>query len=501
MKYSYLLLLLCLFAKNVWAQNDDYFEDVDIRGAQKAQIESLWSLSGNMSEWKGVVYDNRNGWQAKKLDAKVSSIKIPPKTTIKKRTNSDFKKNSSRLTSTVRSNFRHGSSYYKNSLLEINRQNAAIREAERKRQRVENQVMQAVQYNAMMSAYRASDNQRIVEKIVNLNQVHAMDYANVPQGTAGPKPKTLSNQGLVDLLKSEEETTLDIEVEFIEPDENRENKRSVSIGQDDCYIDLFDDGGYNQEELKLWEQALSSDEPLVLPDASKKTQQYKADLLIEKGWLDLDSFNITTLPDMGCVALIGDSILLLDNDSLPFLKWSVESNICQVISCGTKTIGKRHNQIVEIKEDGLELFCELEDEDFNIYPETDSTFIICASIIDLFIVTRMNVSTKKYDELIRTQDTIRKVVSNGTITLALMEDRIIDFTESPKLFYLSLEKINDLCMCKEGLLVATDKKVFLLMSPQETCVFTDEGASRLWCDGTDIYLIDNKGDLIRYSKK
>ena len=56
-------------------------------------------------------------------------------------------------------------------------------------------------------------------------------------------------------------------------------------------------------------------------------------------------------------------------------------------------------------------------------------------------------------------------------------------------------------MCREGLLVATDKDITLLRAKDDIALFSKEGAQRLWCDGEDIYMLDKKGNFYRYSKK
>jgi hypothetical protein len=117
------------------------------------------------------------------------------------------------------------------------------------------------------------------------------------------------------------------------------------------------------------------------------------------------------------------------------------------------------------------------------------------------MVTRIHANTLHYDELLRTPSDIRKVVSNGMVTLVLIDDRIIDISHQPTLFYTGKTTINDLCMTNEGILFATNEKVVLLKSPEVSYVFADEGSSNLWCDGSDIYLINTQGELIRYSKE
>ncbi|MBO7067554.1 MAG: hypothetical protein J6W52_02580 [Bacteroidaceae bacterium] len=507
MRFKYIFLLsLCLIPNLVWAQ---YEEDEDeeaekerilndpasAAAGRKAQLESAWSLSDPDFKFKEAYRHEDGAWDTREINAQVRPISVPKSSSMKKKS-SKYKVGTHVITNPKFMQMR------RKQIIQGQKERARQEEI-RKQQQALNRIQQGVQYNASMSNYRIQNTQRLIDRIEKLEQVNAVDFANVPQGTAGAKPNTLSNKQMANLLKPKKEEKGSITVLFIEPNTERENHQNVSLMQNKK-LNLYDDGGYDQKELDLWKDAFFSEKPIVQPCSTatlNEVQQYEATILIENNFLNLDSFNITTLPDMGCIALIGDSILLLDNDSLTFLKWSVPSDVSQVIACGDRTIGKRYNQIVEIKKDGLGIICELDNEEFNIYAESDSTFILCASVVDLYVVTRVNINTGTYDELLRTPTIIRKVVSNGKIILTLLKKRIIDITESPKLFYLSETRINDLCMCNEGLLLATDENVLLLKSPTEILTFTKEGAKKIWCDGTDIYLINKKGDLIRYSKK
>ena len=499
-------LLLCLIPNMVWAQYESEHEAIandpySTGRARKAQVESLWSLSDPNFNFKRV--DDKGGWHTEEVNGRPRSINTPRSAAVPRQVSK--KRSSGSQTGThveVNPNFMKKRRQQIQEAQERAAEEQRRREAERRRIRAANKIKQANLYNAAMSSYRMQNNQGVMESIARLDQIHAVDYANVPQGDAGLKLNTLSGKDMADMLKDKEESG-DIEIVWLASNEERPNKQNVSIGQEEPekHLNLYDDGGYNLNSLNLWEKALLSETPVVRYTTLVRTTQWEKTLLIESEWLNLDSFNITTLPDMGCVALLGDSILLLDNDSLTILKWNVEANVTQVITCGDRVFGKRNNQIVEIKEDDLEVFCELDNDEFSIYQETDSTLVIGAEVFDLFVVTRININTLTYDELLRTPTTIRKVVSNGTVVFVLLKKRIMEISLTPQLFYHSDTRINDICMCRDGLLLATDKVVLLLKSPKEVFTFADEGASHLWCDGTDIYMINLRGDLLRYSKK
>ena len=515
MKYK-LLILSLLFSCNLFAQlgnetSNEEEKDQIARGdnAMNAQRESAWSLSSSNFDWKAPMQVNGR-WEAVSLPSRNVNISVPSATT---RRRSSYTQSQVKAYKKAKRAQEHND-WVDRRNAEIEAANeAARRRAEEHKRRIEEENRRDRErgyreYYARMSGYHqtnaARDRWMATEGVRHLKEdYHAIDMAQIPQRQVTPKMESMSGKELARLLKPQEENVSEgnLTVTFVDGNETRENKRNVTIQRDNKYIDMFDDGGYDQDKVSQWNMANRSESSIIQSSIKQQIiQGYSCTLLIEKERLNLDRLNITTMPNMGCVALIGDSVLLLDNDSLPFLKWSVESNVSQVITCGARTFGKQDFKIVEIKNNGLSVVCELESDDFCIYPETDSTFVLCSEVFDLSIVARINVLRMTYDELLRIPSSIRKIVSNGTVTLALLDNRIIDISKSPALFYHSKARINDICMCADGLLLATDEMVLLLKSPIETLTFTDEGATRLWCDGADIYLINKKGNLLRYSK-
>jgi len=516
-KHHLTILLLLIGSSNLFAQLGNETSDEEEKdriaigdNAMNAQRESAWSLSSSNFDWKAPMQVNGR-WEAVSLPSRNFNITVPS-TSSRQRTG--YTQSQIKAYKRAKRVEEHNA-WVERRNAEIEAANeAARRRTEERKRRIEEENRRdrergLMEYYARTASYHqanaARDHWMATEGVRHLREdFHAIDMAQIPQGQFTPKMEGMSGKELANLINTNENSTIEgnITVTFVESNESRDNKRSVAINKENNFIDLFDDGGYNQNEAFRWNEALQFDNPLIKPSSNwKAVQGYTKTLLIEKGQLNLNNFNITSLPNMGCVALIGDSILLLDNDSLPFLQWKVESNISEVVVCGARTFGKQDYKIVEIKDDSLIVVCEFESDEFNIYSETDNTLLICAKIFDLNIVTRINVEEMKYDELLRTTSSIRKVVSNGKAVFALLKDRIIEISKHPTLFYFSKNGINDICMCPDGLLLATDETIVLLKSSNETFSFDKNGATRLWCDGTDIYVIDTKGNLIRYSKK
>lgn len=527
MKWNLVLLYLVIGCCNVFAQyDDDSFNYIDEEekdrtlnqengsSARKAQIESIWSLSSSNFDWKMPERQRNGQWKAVSVPNQKINITIPQKKSIQKQSPAKARKNPQKEGRFDYSVSPEGLKFKQSVRKQKEEAAKKAREAEIERKRKEKlknlQDMQKglERYYARTAKFHqekaARDQWMATEGVRRLQEdYHAIDMASVPQKQVVSPTVVTSGKDLAKLLDGEDEGLEEfgeIEIVFKERDSERENKQGVGI-DNSKYVDLYDEGGYNKDQLDMWNGALWSEEPVVKQVNERRCTEYESIRLLEKDVIDLKVFNITTLPDLGCVILYGDSVVLLDNDSLPVLRWGIEENISQVIACGSRTIGKQSQKIVEITEKGVFTICYFDNEEYNIYPETDSTFLVCLHMLDLFIVTRVHANTLHYDELLRTPSVIRKVVSNGTVTIVLTDDRMIDISHQPTLFYSGETTINDLCMTNEGILFATNEKVILLKSPEVSYVFADEGASNLWCDGSDIYLINTQGELIRYSKK
>lgn len=354
---------------------------------------------------------------------------------------------------------------------------------------------------ARFHAYNAArDKWMATEGVKQLENIHASELANAPIENRENKLNLMSGNDMADLLKDNKGLTVEIVV--VKRDKKRENKNNVDIGNANKAIDLFDGGGYDETSKDLWEYSMTSKEPYItLPEKIKTDKEYEKTLLFKKSQLNLEGMFITTLPGMGCAALLGDSLILLDNNELPLIEWGKNLDVTEVVPCGPRTFAKQGNKIIEIRPEKVIDLATFDTEDFSIFNETDSTIIVCAYVMDMTIVTRFNVERKKYDEVLRITQPLEKICANGNAVFALNGNNIIDIDPSPTLFYRGKESINDLCMCLDGLLVATDKDVTLLKSKDDIIKFSKDGAQRLWCDGEDIYLLDIKGNFYRYSKK
>lgn len=474
-------------------------------GNPLSQDWSGWSINPHKYQWNIPIPDYSS--TAQRQGGLVFS-NDPQPTTESKNYYKREKEARDRITQNQINNLNKGNANFQENVARM-QHNAEIRKqrieaenaADRERGRRE-YYMRTAGFHAHNAAL---DQWMATEGVRQLESVHAMNMASVPKAKREDKLNLKDGNELADMLKDKEQG-ITIKVVVVERDIERKNKSGVALYQQKngraAVIDLYDGGGYDETNSDLWQYSVSdADAYITLPPKVKTTKDYEKTLLFKKTQLDLEGLYLTTLPGMGCVALMGDSFALLDNDKLAILEWGKGLDVTEVATCGARTFAKQQDKIIEIKRDGTAELAAFKTENFSIYPETDTTLIVCAYALDMTIVIRFNVERMKYDEILRITQPIEKICANGKVVFALNGNRIVDIDPSPVLFFQAKEKINDIAMCHEGLLVATDKDVTLLRAKDDIAFFSKEGAQRLWCDGEDIYLLDKKGNFYRYSKK
>lgn len=386
------------------------------------------------------------------------------------------------------------------------------RRAEEKRRKIEEQNRKDRErghreYQQQMGGFHAAlaerDAYMATEGMAKLRNMHPMDMASIPEAKREDKLNMMSGSDMANLLKDKKEEKKDITITVVIRKRNLQREKTSDFAIEDAStaIDMYDGGGYNFEDEDSWDREMTSIYPTItLPQKMAQVNDYTKLVLFKKSQLDISQHDLATLPGMGCVILMGDSLLLLDDNELPILNWGLHRNVEEVTVCGSRTFAKIDNKIVEITPGSTTDVLTLETEDFHLYPESERSLVVKAVVGSLTIVARVNVENKKYDEILRVPQQMQKIEANSKVVLALSGSKIIDITGDPDLFYSAPSPINDMVMCEEGLLVASDKNILLLKSPEDVSIFCKEGAKRLWYDGDDIYAQDLKDNLVRYSK-
>ena len=157
---------------------------------------------------------------------------------------------------------------------------------------------------------------------------------------------------------------------------------------------------------------------------------------------------------------------------------------------------------MELKEWGAELFMELCQENFNLFPHTDSTFFLVANEYELAIVNDVNINNHSYDELVKVPIVLTKIISNGDMTLISTPYEIIHYVDSGnlQLFWRSDAVINDMCFSSDGILIATDEAIFMCESEENSYVYWQGGAENVYATQDCVYARTEKG-MICITKK
>ncbi len=468
--------------------------------AANAAQESLWSLSSSDMKWTMPEFSSTNGWQAVSV----------PQTNINVTVNTHQKQyNSAPKKSTGQTIFEKNAASHSAQTdravagmkrLQAWREEAARRAEEERRRKAEEdrRDFEAGYANHKMStaAYYsnkyAQDSWLHTEGVRRLENVDPLERANIPTEKAKQNIKTKSGSQLADMLKQQ----TGIEVVIVTVDDSK-RKSNVIINSPEARIDLFDNMRTSSEDENQWLTTLTESNPDVRI-SDKKCYAHNKELLSLGGSIPLDSLNINVLPWSGCIVYMDDSIMYLDSKRGQTL-CQPTCSVIDITLCGNRLFGKSKNQIVEIIGNNTIPLCTFSTEDFRIIPDSDTSILIHSNILWISTLLRFNIEKKSYSELARTEIPIRKVVSNGSIVIALIDDFIMRIDSEPKLIYCSTSHINDICMSLEGLLVATNKNMMLLSNQEEACIFAADKATKVFCDYEDIYAITTDNNLIKFN--
>ena len=282
------------------------------------------------------------------------------------------------------------------------------------------------QANAMRDEWMRTEGVRRLKE-----DYRAIDMADIPEQVASPssqqKMDVMSGKDMANLLRGKKTSEGEITIEFVE-DSRRKDKHDVAITNESHFVELYDDGGYNQSAADQWEQAINSDQAIIGRASTKDiSNKYKRTVLITKDELDLSGVYITILPSHGCVGLVNEKIILLESKSLSPISLKNNDSVEQIATCGNKIYGKQTFSVLDITDEKTSELLNLETDDFTIYSESNKTFIICAKFFGISIITRINTESMKYDELLRLKTPIEGITANEKNLLVLSDNNIIQF--------------------------------------------------------------------------
>ena len=485
------------------AQEDDkdrINEDMNSVGAAyRAAQRSAWSLSGNPSKVTKPV-NNGNGWENVELNDRVGGLSFSEKytkpTTRRGKTISEKNQESHRRSTNEAVKGMKRLAQWK----AVARQ----KEAEEKRRRQDEnrrdfQAGYGMHKAATASFYQnkaAQDEWLHTEGVRVLEEINVVDRADIPVEEQNPSIEAKSGGQLADLLQQGNNQHIQV---VVLDSKNEERKTGVALSAQDGRFSIFDGGRtYDIDEWSI-EAAIGEFQPSPMP--KKNCGDVEVEVLYDGGEYILDSLEFSTLPYNGVVSFYGDSVYFFDDDCADVDAAWVPNGVSQMVVCGNRIFGKANNTIVEIIGKRTRTVCTFETTQFDILSDTDSSLLVHSQVWELSVVLRVDVRNYSVDELLRTYYNVRKVVSNGNCVLALVDDNIMQVDGEMSVVYSVGETVNDICMSRDGLLVAYDKNVALIKNRSSSCVFNTEGAVRLWCDMKDVYALNMGNKLVKYYQK
>lgn len=223
--------------------------------------------------------------------------------------------------------------------------------------------------------------------------------------------------------------------------------------------------------------------------------------LLNHNEMTLDAEDIIQLPGIGLGIAGGqDSIMLIDNPGLAYIRWSETNNARSIAGCGNSFYAAEGDSIYRIATDSIprKLIGRLDNEQFTLAQASDSTFYAITADEDFSCVYEINPETGYCDPLISIKAPLLKIAKMGdnlllwvdnTIMIAKDDGNIIPFYTAPD--------ITDVTLSPIGIFIATDKSILWFTGINEGTELLPDGATNLWWDDEDLlYYRTLEGDII-----
>lgn len=461
-----------------WVKERDeiIYDDHSAGAAAKSARSSLWSLSGPQNDWVRPTYSATSGYSTERVTMakKVSGINITEQTSsngkVVPRGNTSAKKIGNR-------------NRYDKCIENRRRMQAEAEERKRKEELRKRQLKE--QDNARAAAFsnqymqktenfyseKAQWDYRAEERVMELMNMHPVEaYMDLPEAKeVDVKFRNKKSGKKIAAMFDKQREKMEISVKknagnIICLDEYT-RKSNASI-ESDKSLRLFEREDVNYDDYNTWSEVLNSETCVV--ECIDKNSSFAIDV---KGTVSTENKALIKIFEL--------------EDTMETDKF---------LACGERVFYKEGDRIIEIG-DSTCVFMQLDTGNFNISPHTDSTFYITATKNGLTVIADVNINNKTYNELVKVPIDVVKIISNGNITLIVTPYEIVQFmdSESLELFWQIDDEINDACFCELGILVATDKAVYMFESEDRAYEYIQSGAKKVWADDGIIYAqISNK---------
>lgn len=307
----------------------------------------------------------------------------------------------------------------------------------------------------------------------------------------------------------EEEIYVEYGIEFVENEEY--TRKAGNTFDANEQVNLLDNANINDEDYIMWSEVMQSEDCVIKEIRNGTSHEYDVRVVTEAE----NEYIADNKEDVSVDAGNTIHILHVDNNGnhggatsepvrnrMNLGSANDPNHEGDYLNCGDRIFFKEENRIMELKEWGAELFMELCQENFNLFPHTDSTFFLVANEYELAIVNDVNINNHSYDELVKVPIVLTKIISNGDMTLISTPYEIIQYVDSDSLllFWRSDAVINDICFSSDGILIATDEAIFMCESEENSYVYWQGGAENVYATKDCVYARTDKG-MICITKK
>lgn len=227
---------------------------------------------------------------------------------------------------------------------------------------------------------------------------------------------------------------------------------------------------------------------------------YRVSLLDHKE-IQLAPEDIIQLPGYGLGVLCGqDSIMLIDNPDLAFIRWAEPNKARSIVGCGDSFYAAEGDSIYRIATDSIprKFVGRLDNEQFTLSHATDSTFYAITADEDFSCVYEINPGTEYCDPLISIKAPLLKIARMGENLLLWVDGTIMIAKDDGIVvpFYTGCN-ITDMELSPIGVFVATDKSLIWFSGIGEGVELLPEGITNIWWDGEDLlYYRTMSGDIL-----
>lgn len=217
--------------------------------------------------------------------------------------------------------------------------------------------------------------------------------------------------------------------------------------------------------------------------------------------LSLEAENILSLPGIGLsMRTNGDSIILLDDPRLSSFSFSEPNNARSMVVVRSGAYAAEGDSIYRIATPEAEhrFTGRLDNEDFMLYPATDSTFFACTADEDFSCVYEIFPEDGTCEPVISVNAPILRIEGNGLTTMMWADDTIYRLHPEGYLENIyQADNITGSALTPIGMMIATTDGVYWLTGRDKGAKIIKEPVKGIWWDNSDaLYYLTDTGNLI-----